>query len=220
MGYSFRPGLHVCCVDRTLVFLDVQADRYFSLAGRSNTACRRLVTGEPETSGDGAIIAKLVVDGILVAGPESARPALCISPPEIQIGVDDVCATAGRPAVARALAQMALARTAINVLPLHVVLDRFVRTKARGSGAHANRVRLAEIEAAFLAADQIISSYGRCLTRSVALAYALLASEGMPSLIFGVKLRPFEAHCWVQQGDRLVADDPNTVATFTPILTL
>ena len=33
----------------------------------------------------------------------------------------------------------------------------------------------------------------------------------------GVKLRPFQAHCWVQVGDAIVTDRLDVVRNFTPI---
>ena len=48
-----------------------------------------------------------------------------------------------------------------------------------------------------------------------------MISDGLiPELVLGVKLRPFEAHCWVQYGDLLVSDHLGTVEPFTPILVL
>lgn len=48
-----------------------------------------------------------------------------------------------------------------------------------------------------------------------------LTAEGDgATLVFGVKLDPFAAHCWVERGDVLLNDRPERVERFAPIRTI
>ena len=59
---------------------------------------------------------------------------------------------------------------------------------------------------------------GQCLHRAFMLR-RLLARRGLSvHWVFGVRTWPFMAHCWLQAGDTLVADDLDRVLGFTPIL--
>jgi len=59
---------------------------------------------------------------------------------------------------------------------------------------------------------------GQCLHRAFMLR-RLLARRGLSvAWVFGVRTWPFMAHCWLQAGDTLVADDLDRVLGFTPIL--
>ena len=56
-----------------------------------------------------------------------------------------------------------------------------------------------------------------CLLDSLALI-AQLARRSIPSeLVFGVKLDPFAAHCWVQSGELLLSDRLEEIERFTPV---
>jgi hypothetical protein len=57
-----------------------------------------------------------------------------------------------------------------------------------------------------------------CLQDSLALHQWLGRYGAGADLVMGVKLDPFAAHCWLQVGDIVLNDLPETVAAFTPIL--
>jgi hypothetical protein len=59
---------------------------------------------------------------------------------------------------------------------------------------------------------------GKCLLRSF-LLLSLLRSEGFDALwVFGVRLWPFTAHCWLQCGDVALDEQPDRIRSFTPIM--
>jgi len=50
---------------------------------------------------------------------------------------------------------------------------------------------------------------------------AMLAFYGMPTkIVFGIKLEPFQAHCWVQRDNQVLGQDIFAVSAFHPILAL
>lgn len=59
---------------------------------------------------------------------------------------------------------------------------------------------------------------GVCLTRSAMLAAFLRRGGLRADWVFGVRLWPFAAHCWLQQDDVCLNDDVERLVAFTPIL--
>jgi hypothetical protein len=70
----------------------------------------------------------------------------------------------------------------------------------------------------FLAARQLVPAPPSCLSDSLAL-HRFMSRRGIATdLVIGVKLHPFGAHSWVQDGDLVLNDAVGTARTFTPIL--
>jgi hypothetical protein len=62
------------------------------------------------------------------------------------------------------------------------------------------------------------AAHGRCLFQALALA-RFLQYYRVPALwIIGVRVRPWAAHSWVQQGDLILDGTPESVREYTPIL--
>jgi hypothetical protein len=218
MGHIFRSQLHACETSGRLVFLDVVADRYFALGATASAASSRLVAGHPAASGDSAIVEDLVARGILLRTSGDDRPGLCRPVPDVRTCVRDEMLRARPSSVFAAFARHALAVIELKARPLHNVLASVARDKGGRSNPKRRRADPAELAAAFAGADRMMTALGRCLPRSIALARAMNAGGIAPDLILGVKLRPFEAHCWVQHGECLVSDDRGAIGPFTPIL--
>jgi hypothetical protein len=220
MGYILQPGLSVCDAGGSLVFLDVPADRYFALAPAIDSCFRRLAaSAEPEPA-DESRLEGLVARGILCREPGNARPAYCPAPQKPQS--DFASSFEATPPFLATLAAVAmLSRTIVELRlrSLDNVLASVTKTK-RKAAPNQTPGNVAICAAAFNHADRLITSLDRCLPRSIALARTMIADGVVPNLVLGVKLRPFEAHCWVQQGDLLVSDHLGAIVPFTPILVL
>lgn len=100
-------------------------------------------------------------------------------------------------------------------------IERTVRTVSRRKSHQKN------VHAAFALADLVhIFSLLRplypreylCLFDSLCLVHFLAHFRHHPEWIFGVKLEPFGAHCWVQSGDTVLNDAAEVVRQYTPIL--
>lgn len=72
----------------------------------------------------------------------------------------------------------------------------------------------------FLRARKLVPLRARdqCLLDSLALLRWLGDLRSGAALVFGVKLNPFAAHCWVQADDLVLNDRLDNVAAFTPLL--
>jgi hypothetical protein len=58
----------------------------------------------------------------------------------------------------------------------------------------------------------------KCLLSSLILSEFLSLYGIRTTLVFGVKMGPFEAHCWLQQDGYVLNGHPEAIANFTPIL--
>lgn len=72
----------------------------------------------------------------------------------------------------------------------------------------------------FLAARRYLPSKPNCLVDSLALMRFLGPLAAGTTLIFGVKLEPFSAHCWVQFKRLLLNDRGDYVERFAPVRTV
>ena len=155
----------------------------------------------------------------LGADPRQVGCARCDRPTSAILGS---APPAGRFAV-RDLAQIAclLARTRNDIRrrPIASLLAALRPSEASAAPAgDMAAVRAATLP--FLAARRLLPVRHSCLLDSIALV-RWLAARGLPAtLVFGVKLHPFAAHCWVQSGTLLLNDRLETVHRFAPVRVL
>ena len=221
MGYLFRSGLYACDPGGSLVFLDVSGDRYFALADKEREVCLRLVADMPRLPRDSEIIDGLIEASVILRADGDARPCLCeeISCDATALA-DDRIARVPFLAVVAALIRIYAAVVELKVRSLDGVFASIDAAKRRCAEANPKAADASAIAAAFAKADRYISPLDLCLPRSIALARTMIAAGIAPNFVLGVKLRPFEAHCWVQRGNTLVGDDLGAIVPFTPILVL
>ena len=219
MGLVLREGVSFCETSGRLVFLDVAYDRYFCLEKEADRAISRLTGGEPLGYEDETVLADLVADGLLVTASDGTRPQACSAPPEPERSLIDEDLPAGSAALAHALWRLARSAVALKVRPLRANIASTMQRKAElGPETEAFAPIAAEVAGAFKRSALIAAPLDQCLPRSFATAHALLDRKLRPDLVFGVRLHPFGAHCWVQHGRTLVNETLDQVRNFTPIL--
>lgn len=212
MTAYLKDGVHAAILSEDAVLLDVKGDAYHCLPG-AGPALAQAAYGGPLKSGpvlNGLRHAGLTQDGLprtVVALPPPASTTVIHQPrPKL-------------PSVADLLA----ARRALNGLRrarrrggLSAYLDLAARDGplARDPGATATAARLFWDLLAWAPAT------GECLQRSAALIAFLRARGLAADWVFGVRLWPFAAHCWVQLDDVCLNDDVDHLKVFTPIMKL
>lgn len=225
MGLVLRAGMSYCDVAGRLLFLDIEADRYFCLGREAEQAFRAIMASPAPVAPDCRFsdpLSRLVQAGMLIPtsddhcpqpwrGPELALKSLLDRP--------HVMAT-GRLRMA-ALSDLAKAHLALRHRSLNDILNGLARRKS------ASRVRpdpdhqiACEVAAAFDWSARLVQSHDRCLPRAIAVTRRLMTMGIAADLVIGVSLNPFAAHSWVQCGDALVNDRLDGVRQFTPILSL
>jgi hypothetical protein len=217
MAYALRTGLTYCMVDGHAVFLDLPADRYFQLAAEPEAAFK-LLCGDP---GDlGAPIGGFPLPALL---EETSRNDGLLPPNVLMATRTSFAMSWERPAVIEAVAAAFAQRRMERSLKSRGLARTMARLKAQKEGlplvAKGGGVREGWIRG-FEQAKLLRSPANRCLPRSMALADRLYRAGFGVRLVIGVRLRPFAAHCWVQDEDIVLNDTAEEVSTFTPIFAL
>lgn len=218
MGYRLRDDLSFCKFDGTLIFLDIQNDRYFKLSGALEHAFLAYLENSPNTD-----ISALVERRILTIAPrnemdvhpkaitEPAHSALEPLPPAPQLNASTVldvirivCSTQVQLKT-RKLGALLSALVAYRGRRAPDTLSIALYPHLRASAAIFRRARCyAPIETC-------------CLLDSVSMV-RFLARRGLyTNLVFGVASDPFSAHCWVQSGDLVLNDTIGNVYAHAPI---
>ncbi|WP_157215280.1 lasso peptide biosynthesis B2 protein [Flavisphingomonas formosensis] len=222
MHLALRTGISFCCVDGRLLFLDVIADRYFCLSARAEECFLGLVgTGGRVADRKDALDA-LISRGMLVEAPTPVPLRPCTLPPLPEESVLDQPLPRGslRQAVG-ALGRLTAVQLRLKIAGLARTLTSISVMKARLEPVRGNPdMLLCRTMAGFGRATGVATILDNCLGQSIAIAHDMLARGLGPDVVLGVRLGPFNAHCWVQYENRLVNDRFDMVRTFTPILVI
>lgn len=203
-----RPNVHGVAVGPDAVLLDVGGDAYHCLPGGAEIVASLKTIG---VRADDPGVTTLANGGLLTDDPGRASPRP-LPPPPIRSIIHAHPAAWRSSDVApalKALAGLQRARRRGGLLPYL----RSERRQVVGDEA-------ASVEAArrFWTLMPYLPIEGECLVRS-ALLMRFLHARGLDAdWVFGVRLHPFAAHCWVQAGDVCLNDDVERLTAYTPIL--
>ena len=231
--YGLARHVFVCRDEEYVVVLDLKRDRYFALEAAKTAALTPVLPGWPvpapaqpiaEPAAERAA-APLLQQGWLVEGLIGSKKATPVQAPLPQTDLMERADAAAvglrlRTIIAFITASV-FAKFALRFWRFERVVDWVSRRKARhtddGVPFDPERVR------------QLIDTFGRlrvflfssrekCLQDSLAVL-AFLAQHGLfPNWVFGVRARPFEAHCWVQYAGIVCNDTVEQVSSYVPIM--
>ena len=220
MGFRLRDGLSFAICDEAVVFLDIEANRYFQLGIDIAEPFRALVEGTSDhlSASDRN---RLEATGLLIFdeardmpnGAVELRAAthLAIDPRNAPMSGASIRAAAAKAGMIMHLRGCGFAAT---VAALSARKNRLV------ASSDSDRTEVLRIAAAFSASRQILSDVERCLPSSMALAETFWKANIPVALVLGVRLAPFRAHSWVQLKDEVLNDHIDHIRSFTPILIL
>lgn len=225
MSYQIADAVSYCEIDGQLVFLDLEADRYFRLSTALEDAFRRFVqTGDTESDAR----ADLAKHRILIDAPdgEPPVPSPTVATPE-RSALERLPSSKGSalialPEVAATVAwiqrQLRMQRVPLALLVRNAAVYR--ERKALCATGAIDEARLLRAVDQFNRARLLVPIEPRCLLDSMSLV-RFLARRGLyAQLIFGVSIDPFAAHCWLQRRDLVLNDSVGNVAAHTPIRTV
>jgi hypothetical protein len=221
MQLRLRDNLHWCVCEERVIFLDLEADRYFCLSRSAEPAFLQLAGGQGRTAEIGPLHG-LIARGLLIEDDGAAgftNPPLL--PPACSDLVDGATASAGVRGVVGALAYEAWATWILKRRPLlEVVRGAQLRARRRSPSPAGPENELRRIVSSFSAASLILPAADRCLVRALALHAVCCRSSLGARMVFGVRANPFAAHCWVQRDDKVLIGEFEQVRLFTPMLAL
>jgi hypothetical protein len=203
-----RPGVHAAAVGPDAVLLDVIGDAYHCLPDGARL-CGALVT-EGAQPDEPRLIA-LAESSLLTQSPPT-MPGRRPPPRPTRSIIHDrrpACAVRDVIPALSALAGVKRARRGGGLAP-YLRLDR---RPARGDALDA-------IEAGrrFWTLLPYLPIEGECLLRSALLMRFLRAGGLDADWVFGVRLHPFAAHCWVQVDEVCLNDDVERLSAYAPIM--
>jgi len=242
MSLYFPAYVHACFTGGQLVLLNVRDDEYISLGAAQTRAVAPHVIGWPAPADIereqrplsptrvGRLLEQLTAKGFVVDTPTGEREAVV----EVPTAQSDLVRErpGHRPEVCLADAQRLLVASAsaarwLQFRSLESTLQH-VRDLKHAHQAHLARgVASPPIEdvrkwvAAFVRLRPLLfGARDNCLFDSLALIEYLEPLHVSPTWVIGVRVSPFVAHCWLQDGEAVFNDLPGHVRRFTPILVI
>ena len=208
---------HVCfCeIGEQRIFLDLLADRYFSLPPPLDAAFGATVRGnEPGAPSEVDALRRL---GLLVTSPAGRpiEPTCHPRPDRSFVEEADFFGGAVLPVLAEVLVHVVRARRVVKRKRLTAAL---AASQRRPPGLYTSHDRRDRAVGAFLRARSLVPIAPNCLYDSLALRRFLQRRGIGVDLVIGVKLHPFAAHCWVQDETAVLNDSLGSARDFVPIL--
>jgi hypothetical protein len=233
--YGLAKHVFVCADEEYIVVLDVKQDRYFTLEAARTAALRPLLPGWPappaaSSSSDGPEIAAdeaaapLLRQGWLLELPATSKEATParLAPPQTELLGDSTAESAriGVRAVLNFVFAAVFAKLALRFWRFERLIRRVAaRGAAQPDGGSFDVVRARQLVDIFGRLRVFLFSHREeCLHDSLALLEFLARYEVLPRWVFGVRARPFVAHCWVQYEDIVFNDTAEHVTSYTPIM--
>ena len=215
---ALAPGTSFCLVGGEPVFLDLTRDRYFRLGGDAAEGLRLLLSGAPGEELPTDALDRLLNTGLVVAS-DAARivPAAAPAAARALVEEEENLAPRSLGLLPELIADMVAVKAALARGGLAGTVERH-RAAKRAAREPVPPDRLAELVRLYRTLRPLIPIQPNCLPDSLALASFLRRRGAVPDLVFGVKLAPFGAHCWLQSGDLVLNDRLGNASDFTPIL--
>lgn len=212
MGYRLRDGVRFCICSERAVFLDLPADRYFCLPESIDQAFGRWRDGQADAQSS---LDRLIELGVLV---EAEAPPAAAHPAHIPRPARDLNGETSTNLfwILWAASEQLLARRRLRRSPFGALMLALEGLASRSPGVE--RRAHARIAAAFAGSRLLLHSHDNCLSHSLAFHRACRRLRIDASLVIGVRLDPFSAHCWVQCADLVLNDSVERVRHYTPIM--
>ncbi|MBL0770019.1 lasso peptide biosynthesis B2 protein [Sphingopyxis sp. DHUNG17] len=214
MGWRLAHGTGYCEAGGELVFLDLARDKYLSLRGRDRAAFERLRAGEPN---DSDAMTRLVATGLFARcdGGHDVAPTRVLVPFRDLASHHD--APFGVGMAIQAARALGWAKRAMRSAQIASTVER-LRTAKRELAVPGDEDAIVAIARRYSACRWLIPIEPRCLVDALALDRILLKRRLAVSLVFGVRLDPFAAHCWLQTPETILTGTLAEARNYTPIL--
>jgi len=235
-AYFLSNHIYVRINDDGATLLDLNRDEYSSLTPQQAGMLTQLLRGWPDTAGkdecqaaDLAALSEfatmLLRREILTTNIQTGKTLVEAEISKAITSLTDNHADSlhRRPAIRHFVLAYARARFSLRLRSIRNILAAIARRKAqRADRMHA--CESSEVEAAvsdFLCLrPYFYTQVDKCLLDSLTMIHYLADLDVFPTLVFGVRTRPFEAHAWVQYGESVLNFPTDYVNSFSPILTI
>ncbi|KRA84104.1 lasso peptide biosynthesis B2 protein [Altererythrobacter sp. Root672] len=201
------------------VFLDLKGDRYLALDPVLQADFDALRTApEPfPLPADEPARERLLATGLFQQHSLKGR----VAPVEIEVPaaslLDETPIRADWRTVPRVWSCLRRARGRLARVPLMAIVEDIRESRFAASGP-ADAAQVEDAARRFHAVRALIPVARSCLLDSLALLDWLGDGATPATLVFGTRLDPFGAHCWLQTDRVVLTDAADTARTFVPVL--
>lgn len=226
-GYFLPSHVHFCQRGDACVFLDLKQDDYTLVNGPAAAALRALSSPTSNTqptrdfSDD---LSELLQGGLLITQPHAGK---LVAPTRIELAVEhlvdretlqDHAVSVGQ--FMNFFAACAMARASLRWRKIEATVMSVARRKALHVNSPFDLPRAQQLTAAFLKLRGFFPANYLCLFDSLALLNFLASYDVYATWVFGVRLEPFAAHCWVQHRHYVLNEEVEEAANYTPIMAI
>ena len=213
-------GVFLARIDDRSVVLDLQRDRYFALTAPMTRGVFGLVgADEPGASAGERTKAAAALErmSINLANAKVGRP---LPPPPLKTLWAANPDAAARDAIPRPAVLWALACTAARLrLGAFRQTIEWAETRIVASPTTGRGCAKAAVDA-YAATRPWFPVKPVCRLDAIALSLILADAGCTPRLVFGVRLEPFHAHCWVEAEGQIVNEAAEDLVQYVPILSV
>lgn len=223
--YLLPPHVFVCRRGDAYVFLDLRRDDYTLVDGDSAAALTAAISGiEPSSEHAAKALEELLQVGLLttdalVGNTMAPSPVVCatnslvdteaLPGAEVRLGHVWKFAMAYMKAIWR-----------LRFTRLEKTVRRLERRKQRAGLTLSDLHRARDLTESFQKIRLHFPVRYICLSDSLALLEFLAMYGIFPDWVFGVKLEPWAAHCWVQQDDFLFNEIADEAGSYSPVMSV
>lgn len=226
--YHLPRHVYACSLAGGMVFLDLRRNRYFCLSASDAAAVQPAIANHKASkpyrstfSSSEQVATRLHQAGLLQAHDPGERAWTWRGPNHDALSSIDV-GHPGRGTLYRCAFRFARsclwARLNLQTRSLLAIAEDLERLKGHRCGT-CDRERTAQYVHAFRRMRPFaFTSLDQCLFHALALARFVNDSGQLATWVIGVRLRPWGAHSWVQQGHWVLDTTPEIVREYAPIL--
>jgi hypothetical protein len=234
--YLLSVHSFLCIAEDHAVFLDLKHDKYTAIAPEEAFVLQDLVRGWPKSREGGGVSQEvethaerlartLVGEGLLTENPRVGKPATPVSldTPTATFWWNGPWPQLERHHLVSFLKAWLTVTVQLRCFPLRRIVQRVHRRKARilqsptpFDAAYAHRLTTIYL----ILQPTFFSGSNQCLRNSLTLLEFLARYGLYPTWAFGVRMNPWGAHSWVQEGPIVLNDTIESVRGYTPILTI
>lgn len=226
--YFLERGVYFCDRGSDLVFLDLKNDNYVLVNGLAADALRLLCEAGNSTDLTQAsheALQDLVAGGLLTVN-EAIGKRVCMT--TLQAAENELIDEEETPTDATVhfghvwffLLACAVASTKLRFLKMESTIASVERRKAHQEPprSHLEVSRTRRLTSIFLKLRPFFPANYLCLFDSLALLEFLAHYRTFPLWVFGIKLEPWQAHCWVQQGSFVYNEKSEAICDYSVIM--
>jgi hypothetical protein len=230
-NYLLASTAHLCVSGGHVVILDLISGKYLGVPTIEAARLGGWVRGWPIAAACGRDTASNppeVLERLRDQGLLTTDPSLGKSAEPVMREIRDTWYAALWPRVAKPIRLRHLVRMvwavlfavgAMRWLRLDRIIRRAQRRKLYSAPARIDTERVAALLQIYRGLRPFFySTEQRCMFHCMALAEFLAGFGVYPDWVFGVRIAPFQAHCWLELDGVSLTDPPLTLDRMTPIM--